>query len=144
MLLWLEHQTHTHRSRHPGVTRARNTDMLLLPEHKTHAQPDTLTSFVQEQKHDVASAEAWHSLNMQTFVCKEHLTVQVMAPEEADAMLVVPLDDSLQGFHILQRQLAHISHPFLLERCQTHVPVTHTTHPFIYTHLNTLKYRDKA
>ncbi len=103
--------------------------MLLLPEHEIHARPDTLTSFMQEQKHDVPSAAARYCVNTQMLVCKEHLAVWCMAPEEADAMLVVPLDDSLQGFHILQSQLAHISHPFLLERCQTHVPVTHTTHP---------------
>ena len=90
-----------------------------------------------EQKHDVPDAEARHSLNIQTLVCKQHWTVQVVPPEEADAMFVVPLDDSLQGFHILQSQLAHISHPFLLERRQTHVPVTHTTYPSVNTHLKT-------
>ena len=62
-------------------------------------------------------------------VCKEHLAVQAWLPEEADAMFVVPVDDSLQGFHVLQSQLAHIRHPFLLEGHQPHVPVTHTTHP---------------
>ncbi len=85
-------------------------------------------SLVHVQKRDVPEAEARFCVNTQMLVSKEHWAIWIMAPEEADAMLMVPLDDSLQGFHILQSQLAHISHPFLLERCQTHVPVTHTTH----------------